>query len=152
MGLLRRPTPGGIVEDGRLGRPCGPGALCAQLEKTNLRLRRHAHISDISPVATSRDLMERGAKFLEAIIVGNDPWWFGVPVRCCIHPAAVGEEDSMDADHHSILMDGPPSPPCGDRSVLGLVPQLEAGAVGRLRLDHNLRCWSVCWPPGRLGL
>jgi hypothetical protein len=26
MGLLRRPTTGGIVEDGRLGRPCGPGA------------------------------------------------------------------------------------------------------------------------------
>jgi hypothetical protein len=26
MGLLRRPTPGGIVEGGRLGRPCGPGA------------------------------------------------------------------------------------------------------------------------------
>src|SRR5829696_7393102 len=27
MGLLRRPTPGEIVEGGRLGRPCGPGAL-----------------------------------------------------------------------------------------------------------------------------
>jgi hypothetical protein len=26
MGLLRRPTPGEIVEGGRLGRPCGPGA------------------------------------------------------------------------------------------------------------------------------
>jgi hypothetical protein len=26
MGLLRRPTTSGIVEDGRLGRPCGPGA------------------------------------------------------------------------------------------------------------------------------
>src|SRR5919106_6280 len=44
MGLLRRPTPGEIVEGGRLGRPCGPGALRAQLEKTNLRLRRHFHI------------------------------------------------------------------------------------------------------------
>jgi hypothetical protein len=53
MGLLRRPTTSEIVEDGRLGRPCGPGALRAQLEKTNLRLRRHSHISDISPVATT---------------------------------------------------------------------------------------------------
>src|SRR5215211_6946340 len=26
MGLLRRPTPGEIVEGGRLSRPCGPGA------------------------------------------------------------------------------------------------------------------------------
>jgi hypothetical protein len=26
MGLFRRPTPGEIVEDGRLGRPCGLGA------------------------------------------------------------------------------------------------------------------------------
>src|SRR5215212_192286 len=130
MGLLRRPTPGGIVEDGRLGRPCGPGALRAQLEKTSLRLRRHSHISNISPIATYRHLpkakagcwtgwsafaqvrqgsniqllpfllvMERDANSLEAIIVGNDPWWFGVLGRCCIHPAAIGEEDSMDADH-----------------------------------------------------
>src|SRR5919106_3580202 len=27
MGLLRRPTPGEIVEGGRFSRPCGPGAL-----------------------------------------------------------------------------------------------------------------------------
>jgi hypothetical protein len=73
MGLLRRPTPGEIVEDGRLGRPYGPGALRAQLEKTNLRLRRHSHISDISPVATYRHLMERDANVLEAITVWNDP-------------------------------------------------------------------------------
>ena len=68
------------------------------------------------------------------------------------HPAAIGEEDSMDADHHSILIDGPSGPTCDGRSALGLVPQLEAGTLGRLRLDDNLRCWSVCWPPGRLGL
>ena len=97
MGLLRRPTPGGIVEDGMI----------------------HG--------------------------------WFGVPGRRCIHPAAIGEEDSMDADHYSVLMDGPSGPTCGGRSALRLVPQLEAGALGRLRLEHNLRCSSVCWPPGRLG-
>jgi hypothetical protein len=84
-----------------------------------------------------RDLMERDTNALEAI-VGDDPWWFGVPGRC-IHPAAIGEEDSMGSDHHSILMDGPSGPPCGGRSALGLVPQLEAGALGRLRLEHNLR-------------
>ena len=32
------------MEDGRLSRPCGPGALRAQLEKTNLWLRHQAHI------------------------------------------------------------------------------------------------------------
>jgi hypothetical protein len=96
--------------------------------------------------------MERDANVLEAITVWNDPWWFGVPGRCCIRPAAIGEEDSMGSDHHSILIDGPSGPPCGGRSALGLVPQLEAGALGRLRLDHNLRGWSVCWPPERLGL
>lgn len=68
-----------------------------------------------------------------------------------IDPAAIGE-DSMEADHHSILMDGPSGPPCGGRWALGLGSQLEAGALGRLRLDDSLRCWSVCWPPGRLGL
>jgi hypothetical protein len=45
MGLLRRPTTSEIVEDGRFSRPYGPGALRAQLEKTNLRLRRHSHFS-----------------------------------------------------------------------------------------------------------
>ena len=40
MGLLRRPTPGEIVEGGRLGRPCGPGAHSRASQKTNLRLRR----------------------------------------------------------------------------------------------------------------
>jgi hypothetical protein len=64
----------------------------------------------------------------------------------------VGEEDSMDADQPSLLMDGPSGPPCGGRSALGLGPQLKAGPLGHLRLDHSLRCWSVCWPPGRLGL
>jgi hypothetical protein len=45
MGLLRRPTTSEIVEDGRLGRPCGPGALRAQSQKTNLWLRRHFYIN-----------------------------------------------------------------------------------------------------------
>jgi hypothetical protein len=95
--------------------------------------------------------MKREAALLEAI-VWNDPWWFGVAGRRCIHPAAIGEEDSMDADHHSLLMDGPSGLNCGGGSALGLVPQLAAGTLGRLRLDDNIRCWSVCWPPGRLGL
>jgi hypothetical protein len=70
----------------------------------------------------------------------------------CNRLAVIGEEDSMGSDHHFTSTDGPPSPPYGGRSALGLVPQLEAGALGRLRLDHNLRGWSVCWPPGGLGL
>ena len=45
MGLLRRPTPGEIVEDGRFSRPCGPGAHSRASQKTNLRLRRHSDIS-----------------------------------------------------------------------------------------------------------
>src|SRR5829696_4508741 len=44
MGLLRRPTTSGIVEDGRLGRPCGPGAHSRASQKTNLRLRRYSRI------------------------------------------------------------------------------------------------------------
>ena len=124
MGLLRRPTTGEIVEDGRLGRPCGPGALRAQLEKTSLRLRRHSHISDISPVATYRDLMERDANFLEAIIVGNDPWWFGVPGRC-LHPSSGDRRRRQYGIRSPLHSHGrPPGPPCGGRSALGLVPQL----------------------------
>jgi hypothetical protein len=38
-------TPGEIVEDGRFSRPCGPGAHSRASQKTNLRLRRHSHIS-----------------------------------------------------------------------------------------------------------
>jgi hypothetical protein len=58
----------------------------------------------------------------------------------------------MEADQHSVLLDGPSGPPCGGGSAFALVPQLAAGALARLRLDHNLRCGSVYWPPGRLGL
>ena len=50
MGLLRRPTPGGIVEDGRLGRPCGPGALRA-IRETQFAATPPIPYSDISPVA-----------------------------------------------------------------------------------------------------
>src|SRR4030095_10385072 len=63
-------------------RPTVRARYGAQSQKTNLRLRRPSHISNISPVATYRQLMERDANFLEAITVGNDPWWFGVPGRC----------------------------------------------------------------------
>jgi hypothetical protein len=135
-----------------LGRPCGPGALRTQLEKTNLRLRRHSHISDTSSVATYRDLMERDANSLKPSLYGMLCGGSALLNDVCIRPAVICEEDSMGSDHHSILMDVPPSPSCGGRSALGLVPQLEAGALGRLGLDHNLRGWSVCWPPGRLGL
>jgi hypothetical protein len=46
MGLLRRPTPGEIMEGGRFSRPCGPGArIRTQSQKTSLRLRRHSRIS-----------------------------------------------------------------------------------------------------------
>jgi hypothetical protein len=45
MGLLRRPTPGEIVEGGQFARPCGPGALSRAISETNLRLRRHSPIS-----------------------------------------------------------------------------------------------------------
>jgi hypothetical protein len=96
--------------------------------------------------------MERDANFLEAITVGNDPWCSALLNDVCNRLAVLGEEDSMGSDHHFTSTDGPSGPPCGGRSALGLVPQLEAGALGRLRLDHNLRGWSVCWPPGRLGL
>jgi hypothetical protein len=43
MGLLRRPTPGEIVEGGRLARPCGPGAHSRASQKTKPRLR-HFHL------------------------------------------------------------------------------------------------------------
>jgi hypothetical protein len=45
MGLLRRPTPGEIVEGGRFSRPCGPGAHSRASQKTSLRLHRHFCIS-----------------------------------------------------------------------------------------------------------
>ena len=40
MGLLRRSTPGEIVEGGRLAGPAGRARIRAQLDKTRLRLRR----------------------------------------------------------------------------------------------------------------
>jgi hypothetical protein len=37
--------------------------------------------SAIRPVAICRDLRDERLNFLEAIIVWNAPWWFGVPGR-----------------------------------------------------------------------
>ena len=65
--------------------------------------------------------------------------------------SGIGEDD-MEADHHFTSTDGPSGPSCGGGSALGLVPQLVAGALGPLTLDHSLRCGSVCFVPGRLGL
>jgi hypothetical protein len=45
MGLLRRPTTGEIMEDGRSDRPCGPGAHSRAIRETKLRLRRQSIIS-----------------------------------------------------------------------------------------------------------
>jgi hypothetical protein len=42
MGLLRRPTPGEIMEGGRFSRPYGPGAHSRTIRETSLRLRRHS--------------------------------------------------------------------------------------------------------------
>ncbi|MFL6224428.1 MAG: hypothetical protein ACJ75K_16765, partial [Actinomycetes bacterium] len=66
MGLLRRPTPGEIVEDGRFSRPCGSGALSRAFQKTNLRLRRH---SRISPDALPH------LPLVEGTIVAASPQW-----------------------------------------------------------------------------
>jgi hypothetical protein len=43
MGLLRRPTPGEIVEGGRFSRPLRAGRAFARVPETSLRLRRHSH-------------------------------------------------------------------------------------------------------------
>jgi hypothetical protein len=56
MGLLRRPTPGEIMEGGRLGRPCGPGALRAQLENPGCGCTA---ISSSSDLGLSRDRLRR---------------------------------------------------------------------------------------------
>jgi hypothetical protein len=67
MGLLRRPTPGGIVEGGRLGRSHGPSArIRAQSQKTKLRLRCYFHIS-----SSRRPILafERNQPFMTAVIV-----------------------------------------------------------------------------------
>jgi len=45
MGLLRRPTPGEIVEGGRLGRPCGPGAHSRAITENQFAATPPFHIS-----------------------------------------------------------------------------------------------------------
>jgi hypothetical protein len=45
MGLLRRPTPGEIMEDGRFHGPYGPGAHSRAIPENQPTLRRHSHIS-----------------------------------------------------------------------------------------------------------
>src|SRR4029453_1767192 len=69
----------------------------------------------------------------------------------CNRLAVIGEEDSMGSDHHFTSTDGPPSPPYGGRSALGLVPQLEAGPLGPLRPGPKPRGRSGGWPPGGPG-
>jgi hypothetical protein len=100
MGLLRRPTPGGIVEDGRLGRPCGPGALRAQLEKNQFAAtlpfpyfghQSCCHIPRPNERGANLGMIRGGSAFLDDV---------------CIRPAVLGEEDSMGSDHHFTSMDG----------------------------------------------
>jgi hypothetical protein len=50
MGLLRRPTPGEIVEGGRLCRPYGPGAH-SHFQKINLGLRRQSTVTPTDGLA-----------------------------------------------------------------------------------------------------
>jgi len=45
MGLLRRPTPGEIMEAADQAVPAGQARIRAQCNNTNLRLRRHFRIS-----------------------------------------------------------------------------------------------------------
>ena len=146
MGLLRRPLG---AKSWRADDRSGPTAR-ARIRETRLRLPGHPHISDISPCYVPRS-NGRDAKFprshhrMEWSVVVRRSW------TLLIDPAAIGDDD-MQADHHSIRTDGPSGPPCGGRWAFGLVPQLEAGALGHSRLDHSLRCGSVCCPPGQLGL
>jgi hypothetical protein len=49
MGLLRRPTPGEIVEGERFSRPYGPGALCAHQRKPTCRFTPAALLPPVTP-------------------------------------------------------------------------------------------------------
>jgi hypothetical protein len=56
-GLLCRPTPGEIVEGGRLGRPCGPGAHSRAISETQLAATPpfpHFSIKEFSALAKLR--------------------------------------------------------------------------------------------------
>src|SRR4029450_6352752 len=61
MGLLRRPTTSEIVEDGRLGRPYGPGAHSRAFRKTGCRLAAfspfHRAVSCLLPSRYRRPAM-----------------------------------------------------------------------------------------------
>ena len=60
MGLLRRPTTGGIVKTDDWAGPAGRARIRA-IQKTSLRLRRYPHIS--TPAAGScRELMVKEAE------------------------------------------------------------------------------------------
>jgi hypothetical protein len=67
MGLLRRPTPGEIVEGGRFSRPCGPGAHSRASQKTNLQLCRH---SDSSTSVSSHVPKRRPVSIVAVVSAG----------------------------------------------------------------------------------
>jgi hypothetical protein len=49
MDLLRRPTTGEIVEDGRLGRPCGPDAHSRAISENQFAAPPPFHLNDSQP-------------------------------------------------------------------------------------------------------
>ena len=82
MGLLRRPTPGEITEDGRLARPCGPGA----------RIRAHLR-KPIAPALPSCKFYQIGAPYTGAersqpsitAVIGQHP-----ASQTCLYSGEIG--------------------------------------------------------------
>ena len=148
MGLLRRPTPGEIVEDGRLGRPCGPGAHSRVLAENQLRLRRHSRIRTSVVPAAYRELIEQ-RQFL-----GSDH-----RMGCCVPDLAflsgaasirqaVDEEGSMRSDHDFTPTDGPSSPTAAPNLEPGEVPQLQVGATTAGRWTTTSAAGQCAGRPG----
>ena len=81
MGLLRRPTPGGIVEGGRFSRPCGPGA--------------HSRaISENQPAATPslRPPVGRCTKLHHSVLKRNEP-------RCAVLAGEEAARTAVGSEH-----------------------------------------------------
>src|SRR6266508_3463789 len=100
MGLLRRPTPGEIVEGGRLSRPCGPGTHSRAISENQFAASPPIPHFSKPYLSLTRTVAFSGPRSVRPEIVG-----IAEPDAQCQTPVAqVVQRDRLPCD----LLDAPP--------------------------------------------
>jgi hypothetical protein len=132
MGLLRRPTPGGIMEGGRFSRPCGPGAHSRAISENQFAASPPIPHFSKPYLSLTRTVAFSGPRSVRPEIVG-----IAEPDAQCQTPVAqVVQRDRLPCD----LLDAPPRERSDHRPIrrLSVLKAIALGAThgsvrGRIR-------------------